>query len=120
MRVAPRVGERGLKSDRYLLSPSAAGRSPRRGAWIEILWTFIKVLTAQVAPRVGERGLKFGRVEILKLHGRRSPRRGAWIEIGSVSDPESVSTMVAPRVGERGLKLQTRTSAPYQGLSLPA
>ena len=57
------------------------GRSPRRGAWIEIYGEGVFAIRVRVAPRVGERGLK-SHLRYVRKH----------------------SLHVAPRVGERGLK----------------
>ena len=57
------------------------GRSPSRGAWIEIYARKLLALRAY----------------------SRSPSRGAWIEM-DVPDPDIIKSSVAPPRGERGLK----------------
>ena len=56
--VAPPCGERGLKSFRSRSAPRCQGRSPLRGAWIEIAATEKGYEKDTVAPPCGERGLK--------------------------------------------------------------
>ena len=56
--VAPPVGERGLKSPFQMVRDTRQGRSPCRGAWIEISELPMAIVQALVAPPVGERGLK--------------------------------------------------------------
>ena len=59
----------------------AAGRSPLRGAWIEMVYKVPFDDVAWVAPPCGERGLKYHFYHLLDQFHRRSPLRGAWIEI---------------------------------------
>ena len=86
---------------------SVLGRSPRRGAWIEIKYFREHVTKIHVAPRVGERGLKSVVAAHEKAEKGRSPRRGAWIEIPAILW-NTGQLSVAPRVGERGLKYEIR------------
>lgn len=51
-------GERGLKSTRPAEKGADPGRSPPRGAWIEIPTPVTMRLSRMVAPHHGERGLK--------------------------------------------------------------
>ena len=73
------------------------GRSPRRGAWIEILSSYSQIYAAFVAPRVGERGLKY-----------------------RVDGSNEGGGNVAPRVGERGLKCSAVSPRLPGFRSLPA
>ena len=57
------------------------GRSPLRGAWIEIASVSSSPKSGVVAPRLGERGLKSMRYIHYVFTHSRSPLRGAWIEI---------------------------------------
>ena len=80
-----------------------SGRSPSRGAWIEIQKNRRKGYRVAVAPPRGERGLKLDRTSVLDSPVRRSPSRGAWIEILCTSKVH-LRGFVAPPRGERGLK----------------
>ena len=103
------------------------GRSPLRGAWIEMRTTSTSHSATMVAPPCGERGLKFlfgtenhdnprrsplrgAWIEISLLSssptskGSRSPLRGAWIEILCLCVGLDGADDVAPPCGERGLK----------------
>ena len=77
-----------------------AGRSPLRGAWIEIA-EFENVLTQEydVAPPCGERGLKLRFRQIALKHRRRSPLRGAWIEIGVLAIKTAADGKSLPLAG---------------------
>ena len=80
--VAPPCGERGLKCHQFSCAITmAAGRSPLRGAWIEMVYKVPFDDVAWVAPPCGERGLKYHFYHLFDQFHRRSPLRGAWIEI---------------------------------------
>ena len=85
--VAPRSGVRGLK----WTSPDmdffiSIGRTPLRGAWIEMMSFLSPIALILVAPRSGVRGLKLRLVDLVVI-----------------------LLMVAPRSGVRGLKLSCPT-----------
>ena len=111
----------------------ADGRTPLRGAWIEISGYIVVIgnrrmvaprsgvrglkfdgdpdekKVAEVAPRSGVRGLKWGRRCCAgQFIGGRTPLRGAWIEIQK-SRTKSRKNKVAPRSGVRGLKCRDKS-----------
>ena len=96
------------------------GRTPRRGAWIEIA----KIITACgskcVAPRAGVRGLKSCRLDDIRLVRAVAPRAGVrGLKFRQVGKNLSVCA-VAPRAGVRGLKWIADNDAINHALSHPA
>ena len=80
--VAPRVGERGLKSIILIDSRFVIHVAPRVGErGLKSLLFVRDSRIIPVAPRVGERGLKSASARPSGTARSRSPRRGAWIEI---------------------------------------
>ena len=77
----------------------AAGRSPLRGAWIEMVYKVPFDDVAWVAPPCGERGLKYHFYHLLDQFHRRSPLRGAWIEISGVGSGVGCSAASLPLAG---------------------
>ena len=81
--VAPPCGVRGLKFSLVWLFPRrTAGRTPLRGAWIEMSAISCSTRDIVVAPPCGVRGLKWVGTRQFALTRCRTPSRGAWIEIG--------------------------------------
>ena len=79
------------------------GRTPHRGARIEMPRTSRMCSRQLVAPHIGVRGLKFLHHLFQKFHQGRTPHRGARIEM-KITDSLHQKVGVAPHIGVRGLK----------------
>ena len=60
---------------------TSLGRTPSRGAWIEIIHQTLIPVVMPVAPPRGVRGLKYMIHENKEYLAGRTPSRGAWIEM---------------------------------------
>ncbi len=96
-----------------------AGRSPSRGAWIEIESCLLPSCLYLVAPPRGERGLKYEGLIKQLSDGSVAPPRG---ERGLKSYYKVLmrnGTKVAPPRGERGLKYLYTAKTPFAATVAP-
>ena len=90
---------------------------PMRGAWIEILPSFVEALGTVSLPMRGA-WIEILCLKYIVLFGMSLPMRGAWIEIATLTCICQLCVCRSP-CGERGLKLHPSNVNNHHNMSLP-